>query len=129
MEDNKMLAISVGVMTGLAAIIFFISSIITLASSLGMSKLESVAGTSLAEAFYQSVGQQGIGTALALAAMGVLSLVLGLGIYAILKSFNTSMMRENQHHQELIETLGIVGKELLFSLPLVPTLINDGDEN
>jgi len=64
----------------LASVLFFIAGIILLISSIDLTTLRSVKGTTVAESYYQQIGYYGIAYSLASFAFGFFSLTLSIGI-------------------------------------------------
>ena len=115
MQESTPPTKSVVIIAGWGALMFFVAAFVTLVSALKLVSLESIGGTSVAEKYYQGVGWQSIGMALALTGAGLMSIVVGRGIDSFISAAIDSTKRGDDHHKELLDTLEIVGKELLFS--------------
>lgn len=80
-----------------------------------MRGLRSVGGSSVAEAFYQSVGSQGYGYSVARFGAGLATLAICEGLARILDIFVEHRESFQKSDLELIETLEVMGKEILFA--------------
>lgn len=83
-------------------------------SSIGLTTLRSVGGTSVAEAYYQGAGVQGVGFSLALGACGLAVLGMSIGLRGILDLAAEIEESRGARHRELLDVLEVVGKEILY---------------